>query len=259
IRTITLGPAHEGLAPMQLGVGAGIVLDSLAADERAECRLKARFLTGLDPGFALIETMRCALGGQVRLWDRHMARLARSAAQLGFGFDEAALRRGFDALRPALATDGDSRVRLALRHDGHVEWQHAPLAPLPAGPVQLCWADERLAPHQPLAAHKTSARAVYDRGIRAAEAEGAFDSLFLREDGVLVEGGRSSVFVKLGGRWWTPPLTDGALPGVMRAELLADPTWGAAERSLTREDVESAEDLMVCNALRGALPAAVRT
>ena len=259
IRTIALGEARDGLAPMQLGVGAGIVLDSVAADERAECRLKARFLTGLDPGFALIETMRCTPGGQVPLWDRHMSRLARSAAQLGFGFGEAALRRGFDALRPALAADGDSRVRLALHHDGRADWQHAPLAPLPAGPVYLRWADERLALHQPLAAHKTSARAIYDRSIRAAENEGAFDSLFLREDGVLVEGGRSSVFVKLGGRWWTPPLADGALPGVMRTELLADASLAAVERRLTRADVERAESLMVCNALRGALPVVLRT
>ena len=37
--------------------------------------------------------------------------------------------------------------------------------------------------------------------------------------------------------------------------MLADPTWQAAERSLARTDVLAAEALMVCNALRGALPA----
>jgi para-aminobenzoate synthetase/4-amino-4-deoxychorismate lyase len=30
---------------------------------------------------------------------------------------------------------------------------------------------------------------------------------------------------------------------------------GAAERSLRREDVQNAQDLAVCNALRGVLPA----
>jgi para-aminobenzoate synthetase/4-amino-4-deoxychorismate lyase len=40
-----------------MGVGAGIVLDSVAADEYAECQLKASFLTGAEPGFDLFETM----------------------------------------------------------------------------------------------------------------------------------------------------------------------------------------------------------
>jgi para-aminobenzoate synthetase/4-amino-4-deoxychorismate lyase len=255
IRTLVLGDTQEGLAPLQLGVGAGIVLDSVAADERDECRLKARFLTGLDPGFALIETMRHAPGQGIVLWAAHMQRLVRSAAQLGFVVDEAAVRAGYEALQPALPQHGDSRVRLALRYGGGINWQHGPLSPLPAGPVSLRWADERLPLHAPLAAHKTSCRAVYDRGIRAAEAAGAFDSLFLREDGAVVEGGRSSLLVKLDGRWWTPPLADGALPGVMRAHLLADPAWGVSERSLAREHVERAEALVVCNALRGALVA----
>jgi para-aminobenzoate synthetase / 4-amino-4-deoxychorismate lyase len=39
-----------------MGVGGGIVLDSVAAGEYEECQLKARFLTGADPGFELFET-----------------------------------------------------------------------------------------------------------------------------------------------------------------------------------------------------------
>jgi para-aminobenzoate synthetase/4-amino-4-deoxychorismate lyase len=103
--------------------------------------------------------------------------------------------------------------------------------------------------------HKTTRRAEYDRGWRNAEAIGAFDTLFFNERGELTEGGRSNVFVKLGGRWWTPPLSSGVLPGVMRAVLLEDAELGAQERVLTRADVLNAEALLVCNALRGAVPA----
>jgi para-aminobenzoate synthetase/4-amino-4-deoxychorismate lyase len=258
IRTLTLGAPRGGLAPLVAGIGAGIVLDSVAADERAECRLKARFLTGLDPGFTLIETMRVDPDGGVPLWPRHRARLARGAARLGFALDPVALDAALQARAQALARAAAGvphRLRLALHHDGRIDWQHAPLPPLPPGPVRLRWADERLPLERPLAGHKTSLRAAYDRGVQAAQAEGAFDSLFLREDGVLLEGGRSSVFVRLDGRWWTPPLADGVLAGVMRAELLADPAFGAAERRLTRAETERAEALVVCNALHGALPA----
>jgi len=67
------------------------------------------------------------------------------------------------------------------------------------------------------------------------------------------------VLVKLDGAWWTPPLSAGVLPGVMRAVLLEDATpWLGAplrERMLTRADVVRAEAIAVCNALRGVVPA----
>lgn len=65
------------------------------------------------------------------------------------------------------------------------------------------------------------------------------------------------MFLKLAGRWCTPPVADGALPGVMRGLVLEDPAWRAVERSLTRDDLDRAEAVMVCNALRGVLPARV--
>jgi para-aminobenzoate synthetase/4-amino-4-deoxychorismate lyase len=105
--------------------------------------------------------------------------------------------------------------------------------------------------------HKTTRRARYDAAWRAAEARGAFDVLFRNAAGELTEGGRSSLFVKLNGRWYTPPLAAGLLPGVMRQALLADPAWAATEKSLTLDDLRAAEAIVVCNALRGVLPATV--
>ncbi|WP_298830816.1 aminodeoxychorismate synthase component I [uncultured Piscinibacter sp.] len=256
IRTLTLGPEARGLRPLTLGVGAGIVQDSRADDEFEECRLKARFLTGLDPGFELFETVPCSATGELPHLNRHLDRLARSAGALGFDLDLDAARRTLEAAA-AEHHATPRRLRLALAHDGRLALTQAPLPPLHAGEVRLRIAGERLPDTDPLSAHKTTRRALYDAGVRAAEREGAFDSLFFSEGGWLVEGGRSSVFVRLGGRWFTPPLADGALPGVMRAVLLDDPALDARERRLTRADVDAAEALMVCNALRGALPARV--
>ncbi len=255
IRTLVLGaPQADATRPLRLGIGAGIVKDSVAADEYEECRLKARFLTGLDPGFELFETVLAQVDGSLPHLARHLARLERSAAALGFALDVDAAR---EALRDAARSPAGSarRLRLALAKQGRLVLTQAPLAPLPEGEVGLLIAPQRLPSADPLAAHKTTRRAHYDAGVRAAEAAGAFDSLFLTADGRLVEGGRSSVFLRLGGRWYTPPLADGALPGVMRSVLLDDPAWNAQERRLTPADLESAEAVVVCNALRGVLPA----
>jgi para-aminobenzoate synthetase/4-amino-4-deoxychorismate lyase len=49
------------------------------------------------------------------------------------------------------------------------------------------------------------------------------------------------------------------LPGVMRAVLLADPAWNASEKRLTLEELRVAEEVVVCNALRGPLRAMVQS
>jgi para-aminobenzoate synthetase/4-amino-4-deoxychorismate lyase len=262
IRTLTLGaPDASGRRSGTMGVGGGIVLDSVAADEHAECRLKASFLTGADPGLQLFETMHASREAGVRHLDLHLARLGESAAQLGFAFDHVALRERVAAQCALLPAGVAHRLRAALAKTGQVQLVAAPLAPLAGDVVGVLLAPEHgylpTRAGDPLLRHKTTHRADYDRGWREAEAHGGFDMLFFNERGELTEGGRSNVFVKLDGRWWTPPLSSGVLPGVMRRVLLADAGLQAAERVLVRADLLNAEALIVCNALRGALQARV--
>ena len=257
--------AGEGMAGTNvrrtgtMGVGAGIVLDSVAADEYAECELKARFLTGADPGFQLFETTCASRAGGIRHFDRHLARLQRSADTFGFDFDPAASRAQVAARCAALDGDGPYRMKLALAKDGTLDIVAVPLTPLPAGPVGVLLAPEHgFAPTHSgdaLLLHKTTRRADYDRAWQAAEALGCFDMLFFNERGELTEGGRSNVFVKLDGRWVTPPLSCGVLPGVMRGVLLDDPAFGAQERVVTRDALSCAQALVLTNALRGRLDA----
>lgn len=193
--------------------------------------------------------------GEVCHVERHLARLEHSAKTLGFIFNDEKIQRKLHTeikrATPHIAT----RLRLTLFPNGNVEIVSAPLAPLPEGPVNLLVEKKPLSKSRPLCAHKTTLRDEYDQGIRRADARGAFDSLFFTDDGHLVEGGRSNIFVQLDGRWWTPPLSDGALPGITRALLLDDPAWNAGERTLLLADMRDGQSLMVCNALRGAVSA----
>ena len=263
IRTLTLSPAApSGELHGKMGVGAGIVLDSVAADEYAECQLKASFLTGAEPGFELFETMYATREEGVRHLSRHLARLSASAATLGFKLDgEIEIRAQIAGKCAALPAQTAHRMRLALSKNGTVHITAAVLTPLADSTVGVLLGPDHAFSatnaDDPLLRHKTTRRVEYDRGWREAEAKGAFDTLFFNERGELTEGGRSNVFVKLEGRWWTPPLKSGVLPGIMRGVLLEDTNLQAAERVLTRVDVQSAEALLVCNALRGAVQAHV--
>ena len=252
IRTLALKPLHDGVRAGEMGVGAGIVFDSDPADEFAECRLKARFLTGLSNDFELFETMRATRDG-VAHRDLHLARIGTSAAYFGFAFDRDDASAALDEACGELG-DGVFRMRFALRQDGATSIQAAPLVALDE-PVKVLLAPDATRSDDLFLRHKTSVRNRYDAAWRAAEAQGAFDTLFFNERGELTEGGRSNVFVKLDGRWYTPPLSSGVLPGVMRSRLLADAAWDAAERVITRAMLDRAEEIVVCNALRGPLRA----
>jgi para-aminobenzoate synthetase/4-amino-4-deoxychorismate lyase len=263
IRTLTLDAPSRGTGATrrgEMGVGAGIVLDSVAADEYEEMRLKARFLTEADPGIELFETMYATRAQGVRHLERHLVRLASSAAWFGFPCDIDALRARLAQACAEWPDDGaPHRMRVALAKSGEITLTHAPLAPLAQETVGvLLAADHGFAPvasADALLLRKSTRRAEFDRAWREAETQGGFDMLFFNERGELTEGGRSNVFVKIDGQWWTPPLASGVLPGVMRGVLLDDETFGAQERVLTRNEVLEAEALMLTNALRGAVPA----
>ncbi len=240
----------------KMGVGGGIVLDSVAADEFEECQLKAQFLTGADPGFQLFETTFATKEAGIRHWDRHLSRLETSAQWCGFGLDQTLLQKRIEETCAGFEAKAGYRLRIALGKSGEIAVTSAPLAPLAALTVDVLLASEygfaARSADDPLLRHKTTSREEYDRAWREAEALGAFDMLFFNGRGELTEGGRSNVFVKLNGRWSTPPLDAGLLPGVMRGVLIEE--LDADERTLTRKDLDRAESLMICNALRGAVP-----
>jgi para-aminobenzoate synthetase/4-amino-4-deoxychorismate lyase len=255
IRTLALAAPQGGVRAGVLGVGAGIVHDSVAEDEYQECLQKARFLTGLAQEFTLFETMHATRDDGCRHLGRHLARLAASARYFGFGWDEPALRAKIDAACAALG-EGEHALKLVLSFAGEATLAARPLAPWPQ-PVRVLLAPRPTASDDLFLRHKTSLRERYDQAWRTAQERGAFDMLFHNEKGELTEGGRSNVFLLLDGQWLTPSLTAGVLPGVMRGVLLNDPAWGAREVRLTKADLRHAEEVVLCNALRGVLRAQV--
>jgi para-aminobenzoate synthetase/4-amino-4-deoxychorismate lyase len=236
------------------GGGPGIVHDSDPASEFDECRLKARFLSSLPNEFELFETLRADRDDGYRHLALHLKRLMDSAAYFGVTCDIDQARAMLEQTRLGLSAGQRHRVRLALGAQGAWTIQSAPLTPLHE-PVRVLIARARTDSSDLFLRHKTSVRSRYDQGWRDAEAKGAFDTLFFNERGELTEGGRSNVFVRVDGHWCTPPLSCGVLPGVMRAVLLAAPKWDARESIITRAMLEEAEDIVVCNALRGPLRA----
>lgn len=240
----------------EMGVGAGIVHDSVAKAEYEECRIKAGFLIDMPAEFELFETIYATRADGCRHLDRHLQRLRGSAEYFGFAFDEVKIRAILRDKCSQFSEATPYRLRLALQGDGACVIQTAPLSAI-TSPVKILLAETPTVAGDIFLRHKTTIRTGYDAAWRAAEQQGAFDQLFCNQDGQLTEGGRSTLFIKLDGHWYTPPLSVGVLPGVMRTVLLEDATLNAEEKILTLNDLRKAEEVLICNALRGALPATI--
>ena len=255
IRTLSLKPVSDDLYHGVYGVGSGIVIDSDPAAEYRECGWKARFLNELRPAFGIFETMRVE-NRQCRLLDLHLGRLKTSAQALNLPLPD----DGETRIRQYIAKlpDGLFRLKAELVSDGLI-LSHAATAELPA-PQRVIPAPQPLPRRDYLRRFKTTRRALYDQAWQTAETQGAFDSLFFNSDGLLLEGGRSNVFVKYQGQWLTPSLDLDILNGVMRQAVLQQPqTYLGAdaviETHITRDMLEHAEEIRLSNALRGVFRA----
>lgn len=253
IRTVEL----EGMSG-RMGVGSGIVWDSDSDDEYDECQLKTQFFTasqssrqaGVDPDpLRLIETMRFD-GVRLPMLDRHVDRLTESAAYFDYPFDEDRFRRRIRRVVSGVDPETVLKVRATLDEWGRVAVQSTPISPEDADPWRLTIAEEAADRTDPLFYHKTTHRAVYDRALQRARDSGCDEALLRNQDGQITEGAHSSVFVRDGNQFLTPPVTCGLLAGVYRAYVL-DTKDTAQEGVLTLDDLRNADSIYCCNAVRG--------
>jgi len=246
IRTLTI----EG-GQGTLGIGGGIVADSKADSEYAECLIKARFFEEGRPALSLIETLRFDAGVGFARGELHLSRLARSAAAFGFAFDaDAAPRALDDAVKNA---SGPQRVRLQWNEDGTFSAAAAPFVPPSADAVwTYIVSPHRLQSGDALARHKTSWRRLYDEERAEANRQGCDEVIYLNERGEVVEAGTTNVFVRVAGRLMTPAASCGPLEGCLRRALLD--AGECSEALLTLSDLERGETYLG-NSLRGLVRA----
>lgn len=257
IRTLSLTPLSDGIYQGVYGVGSGIVIDSDPAAEYRECGWKARFLNELRPDFGIFETLRVE-NGRCALLDRHLCRLNTAARALNLPLPDGCENQ----IKQYIADlpDGVFRVKALLASDG-ISLSHAVLNHL-ADKQRVIISPTILPAQNYLRRFKTTCRTVFDQAWQTAETQGAFDSLFFNSDGILLEGGRSNVFIKHRGQWLTPSLDLDILNGIMRQAVLDEPqkylqTNQVIETHITQKTLQEAEEIRLSNALRGVFAAAL--
>ena len=123
-----------------------------------------------------------------------------------------------------------------------------------AGGLVLRWCETRLAVQPALAGIKHCNR------LEQVLARGEWqdpqidDGLMRDTDGHVVCATSGNLFVLHDARWWTPPLDRCGVAGVCRAWAMT--ALAAQAVALSPADVENADAVFLCNAVRGILPVA---
>ena len=230
----------------EYGVGGGITWDSRAAGEYDETVAKARVLVDRRPGFELYETILHEPEAAFRHLDRHLARLRASCDYFGFAYEEPAVIAAAER-EAARFPDRSARIRVVVDRRGRVTSGGLPLPEL-VEPVKVAVDQvERIDPSDPMVFHKTTRRRRFDEA--KARHPDADDVLLTNTRGEVTETTIANVAVKLEGRWWTPPLDAGLLPGVGRELALEE--GRAEERPITVAELLGAEEVTLVSDNRG--------
>jgi len=191
-------------------------------------------------GAGLFETIRVQ-GGRARWLPLHLERLAAGCAFLGLDAPPPDLEARLDLPREGV-------LRL-LAADGRLLAWAGPLEPAPGRDLRIGLSRGILRHPGSLTRFKTTSYLENHLLQAEAKARGLDEVLAPTPGGRLSDGGRSTLVALVDGVLLTPPLEDGALPGIGRRVLLE--AGLAREASLAWEDLARARALGLVSALRG--------
>lgn len=244
IRTVVL---QGDLA--RCGIGSGITADAVADAEWNEWRHKRAFVERASMPFDLLETLALE-EGRLRHVADHLARLQQAAAHFSIPWNAGAVHQCLQALADG-HPQGLWRVRLLLGAAGQPRAEAFALQPTPE-PVRLQLAGGPLMEaHSEFVRFKTTRRAHY--AAFAPTETGVFDTVLWNAAGEITESTFGNIAMLLDGRWVTPPLSCGLLPGVGRAVALRD--GRVCEAVVRLQDLPRVQGWAFINSLRGWLQA----
>ena len=235
IRTIQL---HQGKAIY--GVGGGITWDSTWESEYREVHQKAAVLYRKQARFKLITTGRVSQKSLL-FEEQHLERLTKASRYFSYPFDPKDLRQKIEIECQACDSHQDYRMRISLSKSGEIELSRQVLTPLSPDFCQtkLCLQETDL--NQAFTYFKTTHRPHLSLGEQ--------EKIYHNKSGELLETSIGNLVLKIAGKLYTPPISLGILPGIYRQHLLE--TGQIEEKVLTLADLNQAEAVYGCNAVRG--------
>ena len=225
------------------GVGGGITWDSKWKGEYQETKQKSAVLYRQEPHFDLLTTGRIHQG-ELTFKEQHLIRLREASRYFTYPYNEQKLLKELQEELTHLDPSLDYRCRIALQKDGSFQLTITELKDLPASYLQAQLTEQKLDLASSFTYFKTSQRA----HLTAKHQE----QIFHLPDGTLLETTIGNLILEIKGKLYTPPARLPLLDGIYRRHLLE--TGQVEEKLLTLKDLEVADRVYACNALRGLYP-----
>ncbi|WP_455461451.1 aminodeoxychorismate synthase component I [Streptococcus salivarius] len=235
IRTLQL----EGTKAIY-GVGGGITWDSNWEAEYEETKQKAAVLYRQNPKFDLISTGRVHQGKLLFL-EEHMKRLQESSRYFDYPFNAEKAHNQATALCQSLDLDTDYRLKMSLKKDGELKFEHSQLTNLSDDFCQARLVEQRHPLDSPYTFFKTSYRPHLSIELH--------EQIYYNHEGQLLETSIGNIVLKIEDQLYTPPVHLGLLNGIYRQSLIAENKL--KEKVLTVKDLKQAQAIYGCNAVRG--------
>ncbi|MDH4262308.1 MAG: bifunctional anthranilate synthase component I family protein/class IV aminotransferase [Spirochaetia bacterium] len=247
IRTLELNKSKGRIC-----VGSGIVYDSDEIDEYNESLLKASFITLNKKEFYLFETMLFK-HKKITLLNLHLERLKKSAIYFNFRYYEDKILTAInEIIVTCIQYNKNVRIKLKLYPDGKMQVEHKPVENIflkKNQPYRLALSNEKINSKDVFNYHKTNLRQLKDEKYRGAIDLGFNEVIFINEKDEVTECCVHNIAMESGGRWYTPPLISGLLPGTFRQYLLNKKYL--VERKISMDDLKKADKILLINSVRG--------
>ena len=212
---------------------------------------------GFRYGMSVFESMRVK-DGHVCFLPEHLASVSDAARRKQFQFPLDSLKHVGSVLR---TTTGSAFARIYITAgDG------PPQAPAANCRVALiCESRERVLPDSySVILHSRTRRNEFENlktgnywtnitAFSGALDQGANEALLLNPNDRLIGCAMANVFLKIRGRWVTPPSEDGARRGVVREWVRANMTVDT--RTIYREEIDAASEVFLTSSWIGIMPA----
>ena len=216
---------------------------ALVLIEESDCNDK-----GWLSGHGVFETIKTV---ENKPWamSRHMRRAVTSAQQLGFRIPSEELVRNSVEELCLNQQFPLGFLRLSFGQNGNWSAVHLPYEPLSQGAKLLTY-DKAIAVHgQPIKSYPYNYRLEI---LEAIKALGADEAIVCNDKGKICEGSVTNLLLRIDDTWVTPPISDGVLPGVMRALVIE--YCGVSVRSIDSSEIPRVQSAFLLSSLRIAQP-----
>lgn len=246
IRTLTI---NKKSGNGTIGLGSGVVWDSVAEEEYEETKLKGNFLSHPEKPFEIFETMLLK-DGKIFLVKDHLNRMQQTAEYFLFCFDRKLIESQLNQI--IKNTDHKSyRIRIALDKFGKLTHSILALQELPKC-INVIISNKRVSANNKFQYFKTTNRILYNSEYKKYSSIGFFDVIFINESNEISEGAITNIFIHNNDIISTPHTNAGILPGVYRKHLLKNNSM-IRERRIYLKDLIEADKIVLTNSVRGEI------